>query len=334
MNKSQLLLSCLALSLSLTCAPVLAAAPSDTVTVQVGQSIVPTPPGIHLANGQVMVPIRWAAEQLGARSIQWDEATQTVTITTNEAYYQKLKLDSFVYNGLQPRSAEREAQMWPLPEKAKSISLPQFPRRELQLNPEVPNSGRGMTITINNSPSLIYNAETINDHIYVPMDWIEALFKTEVQYDQAANKLTIKALNQAEIEQQIKTIEDALIPDSPQAAMKLWGRGEQTRSAALQYAALSPELRKQADARLRDTFWVTGFSSPWVGAITVEAEQQRSDTAVEYTVSFPEITSAGQPYTTAMEKFVVEKLTVDGKEGWYITEMLQGSPYGILAEED
>ena len=84
------------------------------------------------------------------------------------------------------------------------------------------------------------------------------------------------------------------------------------------------------DKRIRELGWVTGGSSPWVGPVTVKEKRVLSDTTVEYTVTFPEVTSA-PPNPTATEKMVVEKLTLDGKEGWFITEMPQSSGYGIIA---
>ncbi|MGD0153670.1 MAG: hypothetical protein ABSC17_07905 [Thermacetogeniaceae bacterium] len=94
--------------------------------------------------------------------------------------------------------------------------------------------------------------------------------------------------------------------------MQLWGRGEQTRCGSMQYTVLSPELCQQADQRIREAGWVTGGSSPWVGPITVQEEKKLSETATEFTVIFPEITSA-PPNPTATERFVVEQFTVNGK---------------------
>ena len=42
-------------------------------------------------------------------------------------------------------------------------------------------------------------------------------------------------------------------------------------------------------------------------------------------MTYPEITSFGS--TLGTEKFIIEKLTVDGKEGWFITRLLYANPY-------
>jgi len=174
--------------------------------------------------------------------------------------------------------------------------------------------------------------ENYNGHYYVPMDWLAQLFYADVDYNKAINRLSIWTPDLKEIEQQIATIEDILIPTTPKEAMQLWGRGEQTRNGVLQYTALSPQLRQQVDKRILKSgwaSWTTGASSPWVGPITVKEEKKLSDTAVEYTVTFPEVTSV-PPNPTATEKFVIRKLSVNGKEGWFITEMLQPSGYGLI----
>ncbi len=329
MKKSKIILASLLLASALGSSSAFA---SPALTIQINGSVA-APPGVHTAKGQVMVPIRWAAEQLGARSVEWDPKTQTVSIETDEAYDAFEKLSSYV-QGLTSQNRRKEDEIWPLPENAKKIAVPHLPLRPLTLNLENQpfEKKKPITLSVNHQPYAIYDIEIHNGHIYVLADWIQQVFKAEVTYDKMANKLSIESPNRDEIETQIKMIEEALIPATPEEAMKLWGRGEQTRSGALQYAALSPELRKKAMERVKNYGWVTGGSSPWVGPITVKEEKKLSDTAVEYTVTYPEITSSGS--TTGLEKFIVEKRTVNGKEGWFITELLLASSYYSIIPAD
>ncbi|GED17264.1 copper amine oxidase N-terminal domain-containing protein [Aneurinibacillus migulanus] len=324
MKKRKLILPSLALVMTLSTTPVFASQP---LTIQINGSVTSTPPGVHVVKDQVMIPLRWACEQLGARSIEWDAKSKTVSIETNETYYAFTKLLSYI-QALTPRDQEKETEMWPLSENAKKITLPRLSDRAVMLNfPEHHIEPKNpITISVNGSPYAAYSAEIRNDRIYVLSDWIQQLFKADVAYDQKTNTLSIKAPDKEEIEKQIRTIEEALVPTTPEEAMKLWGRGEQTRSGALQYAALSPELREKAMEQVKDRGgWVTGGSSPWVGPITVKEEKKLSDTAVQYTVTYPEITSGGS--TTGTETFIVEKRTVNEKEGWFITKLLFASPY-------
>lgn len=317
------------------------------VTVQINGSVVNAPDDMDIVEGQVMVPLRWAAEQLGANSVKWDSATRTVIIKTQQDFYNIEKLTSYA-NGLQSSADEQAEQIWPLPDRAKNLNrfyavpnrkwaleLKQFNPERVGLNLPIEHDYICIRITSDDGAyehsSAVHSIENHQDHYYLPMDWLEYLFHAKVNYNTAANVLSIQTPDLNKIKTEIAQIENTLIPASADEAIKLWGRGEQTRNGALQYAALSPQLRQEADKsnRVRQTYWVTGFSSPWVGPITIINQDKLSDNKIEYTLTFPELTSA-PPNTTATEKMVVEKLLYSGQEGWYITQILQPSGYGII----
>ncbi|MDQ0175538.1 stalk domain-containing protein [Bacillus chungangensis] len=308
------------------------ASKAEPLKIEVNDAVVPTPVGVHIVQGEVMIPIRWAAEQLGVQSIKWDSDTRTVLMKTDESIDQYMKLSSYI-NGLTLRSEEKEAERLPLTESAKKIVLPTLPNRVLTLNLEGQDRSSGtkkpITFSVNDDPYAVNDFEMYDDRIYVLADWLQQLFKAEVTYDQQNHKLSIRSFNREEIETCLHMIEEALISSTPEDTVKLWGRGEQTRSGALQYAALSPELKKAAMEQNQSS-WVTGMSSPWIGQITIAKEIKHSDQAVEYTITYPEITSAGS--TIGSETFLVEKLFINGKEGWYITRHLSGSSYSILSD--
>jgi len=203
------------------------------------------------------------------------------------------------------------------------------------VDPLAPRDNITITITspkgIYVHSSVAYSIENHQGHYYLPMDWLEYLFNVRVNYNEAANILSIQTPDLKQIKSEIARIENALIPDSADEAVKLWGRGMQTRNGALQYAALSPRLRQQADKSpyVSESYWVTGYSSPHVGPITIESRNQLSDTKIEYTISFPEVFS-GQTHAIAIEKMVVEKLSDNGRAGWFITQILEASGYGII----
>lgn len=312
------------------------------ITVQINGSTV-TAPDMEVVGGQVMVPLRWAAEQLGVGSLQWDPATRTISIKTRHDFYNMEKLASYA-RGLQSNTGEKNKQIWPLPEKVKNLQLSYaVPSRAWVLNlnrdkafsSTQPREHIYIRITSDDSlyehGSATHSAENRQDHYYLPMDWLEYLFNARVNYNDAANVLSIQTPDPDKIKSEITLIENALIPSSADEAVKLWGRGEQIRCGALQYAALSPQLRQEADKSyyVRQSYWVTGGSSPWVGPITITNRNKLSDTRIEYTISFPEITS-DPPNTTATEKMVVEKLLYNGREGWFINQILQSSNYGII----
>ncbi len=103
---------------------------------------------------------------------------------------------------------------------------------------------------------------------------------------------------------------------SPEQAVELWSEGLQQRSAALQYAVLSPALRERYAAALETTApnWVTGFSSPWVAAYEREGEQTLSPGQRVLTMRYDLVTSSG-PSDSYTARFTVEQ---DGSF-WRIT---------------
>lgn len=341
MKRSATLLLLIALIVALIDRPAFAASP---LTVQLNGSVVNAPADINEVEGQVMIPLRWAAELLGDNTVQWDIATRTITIKTKQDFYSLEKLASYT-RGLQYGSDEHEGSIWPLPDRVKKLHLSdlvpnrewvlELPQKMKQLSPsQFPQS---ITIRIVSEDglyehsSVVYSAENRHGHYYLPMDWLEYLFNAKVQYNETTNVLFIQTPDLEKIKYEIAKIEDMLIPESADEAVKLWGRGEQTRNGAMQYAVLSPQLRREADnsAYVCQTYWVTGGSSPWVGPITIMKRNKLSDTKIEYTLSFPEITSV-PPHTTSTEKLIVEKLSNNGQEGWFITQIQQSSGYGII----
>ncbi len=315
--------------------------------VQVNGSMVEAPPYMSVTHGQVMVPLRWSAELLGASSVDWDAATRTATITTPQDFYSMEKFSAYA-RALKSPIEDLNDRICPLPDKVKDMGLPELlSDRHFVLNLEqfepksegltLPAPSPYITITIT-SPDGIYEHSSVahsienhQGHYYLPMDWLEYLFYARVSYNEAANILSIQTPDPQQVKSEIERIENALIPDSADDAIQLWGRGLQTRNGALQYAALSPQLRQEADKsnHVRQSYWVTGSSSPQVGPITIASRHELSDTKVEYTLSFPEIFS-GQTHAIATEKMVVEKLPANEQEGWFITQILEPSGYGII----
>jgi hypothetical protein len=317
------------------------------LTVQINGSAENAPAAMNVIEGQVMVPIRWAADRLGGSSVEWDSVNRIITIKTPQDFYNTEKLASYA-RGLKVNSDEQSGQIWPLPDKAESLQfadlvpdrqwileLQQFKQERADLTPSGGRDDITIHITsedgIYDHSSVVYSFENHQGHYYLPMDWLGYLFKAKVNYDQNINLLSIQTPDMNKIKAAIAEVENTIVPANSDQAVKLWGRGEQTRNGALQYAALSPQLRQKADISdcVRQFYWVTGYSSPWVGPITITNRNKISDSMMEYTLTFPEITS-DPTNTTATEKMVVEKLQYNGREGWFITRLLQSSGYGII----
>jgi hypothetical protein len=217
----------------------------EALQVQVNGSIVNAPPYMSVTHGQVMVPLRWSAELLGATSVEWDEAARTVTITTPQDFYSMEKFSAYA-RALKSPIEDLNDRICPLPDKVKGMGLPELlSDRHFVLNLEqfepksegltLPAPSSYITITITSPDgtyehsSVAHSIENHQGHYYLPMDWLEYLFNARVSYNEAANILSIQTPDPEQIKSEIARIENVLIPDSADEAIKLWGRGMQTR---------------------------------------------------------------------------------------------------------
>lgn len=81
---------------------------------------------------------------------------------------------------------------------------------------------------------------------------------------------------------------------SPGGAAGTWAEGLRLRSAALQYAVMSEELKRKYAADLEETFpnWVTGVSSPWIASYQITGNSIDGDNWC-YHIRFSTETSSG-----------------------------------------
>jgi type 1 fimbria pilin len=81
MKKSLIVLLVLVSALLIASTSIFASQP---LTINLNGTVVSAPSDTRIVEGQVMVPLRWAAEQLGASSIEWEPEKRNVTIKTNQ----------------------------------------------------------------------------------------------------------------------------------------------------------------------------------------------------------------------------------------------------------
>jgi hypothetical protein len=95
---------------------------------------------------------------------------------------------------------------------------------------------------------------------------------------------------------------------SPEAAAQVWAQGLKQRSAAMQYAVMDTGLRARYAKALKAAApnWVTGTSSPWVGAYAVTAQEPAGTDAYTLTLRIETATSSG-PAQTLNAVLTVEK---------------------------
>lgn len=82
---------------------------------------------------------------------------------------------------------------------------------------------------------------------------------------------------------------------SPEAAASVWADGLKARSAAMQYAVMTKELKADYAKQLESTFpnWVTGMSSPWIESYSIAKSVKVDEQNWRYRIKFNTATSTG-----------------------------------------
>jgi hypothetical protein len=166
--------------------------------------------------------------------------------------------------------------------------------------------------------------QLINGRTMVPVRWVvEALnVNAVVKWEAETRSVIIYTYIPASdsLSRQITLLQDALASTTPGEAVEKWAKGVKERNGALQYAVLSPELKKQKLSDYEHVGWVTGGSSPWVKDFKILKETKINEGLREYEVQFFWVASDGFAETT------VANLTVkqDG-QNWYISQIFNGT---------
>ncbi len=104
--------------------------------------------------------------------------------------------------------------------------------------------------------------------------------------------------------------------NKPEAAAEVWANGLMMRSAAMQYAVLSRDLKKEYARQLEKTFpnWVTGVSSPWVESYKITKVETPNENRAVINLQISTMTSTGPAGDYKAQ------LTLDKEDGfWRIT---------------
>lgn len=91
---------------------------------------------------------------------------------------------------------------------------------------------------------------------------------------------------------------------SPQEAVRLWVRGDQTRNGVYKYAVAGPEEKKRLESKWgkpEDSFYIIGGSSPWLERYEVTRLQKSRDGSYRATVRYYWTSSAGPSAPTQEE---------------------------------
>ena len=130
----------------------------------------------------------------------------------------------------------------------------------------------------------------------------------------------IKGKQLTPLESQLMSFMTGLMVTEPKQAVELWILGVNNRSGAVQYAMLSPSLRKQSRSKFEQTHWITGQSSPLVRNFRFTKVEKLSESKMRYTVKYDLWASYGD-FGGGQKIIIVEKNLEPFKEYWFISSI-------------
>lgn len=107
---------------------------------------------------------------------------------------------------------------------------------------------------------------------------------------------------------------------SPEDAAEIWANGLKTRSAAEQYAVMSPALKQEYAKQLEESapMWVTGVSSPWIDTYrTVLVEKPEEKRQIHHLMFTTQSSTGPGPTVTAI-------LTLERQDGYWRIAGIEG----------
>lgn len=263
--------------------------------------------------GESLVLIRKVADRLGAKSITWNKKERLLSM---EVDYKLSHLYLSYLNGLE--EADREY-VEPLPPRLRSMELPPYPLKGLngkQLEK------KPITLELRDDDYSIsyavYDYKIQKDILYLGEEWLNTIFLADTTCIQEKDKLQVHYLDADELREEVKTLEGLIKPTTAEEAIALWSRGQQTRSGALQYSALSEALQEKVMDRFSG--WVTGGSSPSLGKLVSQQVEVVDEGHKIYTLQYDEILQ-GKVSGHIQQKVSVEHVDQNGKGFWLITDV-------------
>lgn len=112
---------------------------------------------------------------------------------------------------------------------------------------------------------------------------------------------------------------------SPDWAVELWVKGDQTRNGVYKYAVACDELKQRLISEWglpEKSFWIIGGSSPWLTGHEIVSKTYLSPTEIRYVVEYQWTTSAG-PEPPSTEQLFLERT----QDGWCVTRFIQSDGY-------
>ncbi|MGE5607265.1 MAG: copper amine oxidase N-terminal domain-containing protein, partial [Bacteroidota bacterium] len=126
----------------------------------------------------------------------------------------------------------------------------------------------------------------VDGKVLAPLGVIAEVFGAKVNWDEKSKSVFIEVKETEAKQSQVRLLEEALAPKDPLNAAETWARGVKTRNGALQYAVMSPELKKEHFAKFVDSNWSTGVSSPWVESYEITEKHNFNNEIFRFEIEF------------------------------------------------
>jgi len=167
----------------------------------------------------------------------------------------------------------------------------------------------------------------IEGRVLVPIRVIAETLGADVEWNAEQNAVLINNTQTQSLQAQVARLEQALAPQEPLTAVKTWAEGVKMRNAALQYAVMNPELKKEHYAEFAAMNWSTGTSSPWIESYQIMSDTKVDATTYRYEVAFTFTDSTQSKFTNT--QYVIVK-QYDDK--WLLAEIGSVDVRGQITE--
>ena len=135
-------------------------------------------------------------------------------------------------------------------------------------------------------------------------------------------------VNRQQLEAQVSFFNDALLEfgaTSPDEAVRLWAKGDQTRNGVYKYTVACDKLKQRLISSWgapEKSFWIIGGSSPWLTSYEIANKTIISPTEIKYVIRYQWATSAG-PEAPSTEQLLVKKFN----DKWCVSNVVQSNGY-------
>lgn len=155
--------------------------------------------------------------------------------------------------------------------------------------------------------------QMVQGRVLVPIRAISQALGVDINWDSDSGSVLIDNSPNKSDNLQILQLEQALTAKDPLTAAKTWAEGVKTRNGAMQYAVMSPELRKEKYEEFSQANWCPGVSSPWVDSYEITQKEAEGNTYY-YDITF---TYTDSTHSTFYERNIITVTKSDNN--WVIS---------------